>query len=265
MRQFRYATQTQISHQSTHTVVIFHIYPSCARQTHHADIIHSHHLPQPIGMTSFEVMLEFNVRGAAPTNTGEGLAFWIVSTPGAEGAVYGHSDMFNGLGIFFDSYDADSDVRYLSFLFFFCICGANYMSVCQHRMLASPMCLQCTMMEPSQLMPRALAINWVFALPIIETCLIPLVLRSPTLQVCVFILHSLCCKIPPPIDLLCNTTDNNGHLSIGLDLNNSGKFKSCIAVTDVRLRPDVDYFGLTVSEYAGLSPHCHLFLVLCAY
>lgn len=65
---------------------------------------------QPVTMNSWEVILEFGVHGAAPLSTGEGLAFWHVSDPDASGTVYGHSDKFGGLGIFFDSYDADGNV-----------------------------------------------------------------------------------------------------------------------------------------------------------
>ena len=38
----------------------------------------------------------------------DGLAFWFTSTKGFEGPVFGSSDKWNGLGIFFDSFDNDN-------------------------------------------------------------------------------------------------------------------------------------------------------------
>eukprot|EP00299_Pterocystis_sp_00344_P013889 c6849_g1_i1.p1 GENE.c6849_g1_i1~~c6849_g1_i1.p1 ORF type:complete len:466 (-),score=117.63 c6849_g1_i1:1292-2689(-) len=66
---------------------------------------------KPVQLESWEVIFEFGVHGVAPLSTGEGIAFWHVSetSPGSNGAVYGHSDRFGGLGIFFDSYDSDGN------------------------------------------------------------------------------------------------------------------------------------------------------------
>ena len=61
-------------------------------------------------MASWEVILDFTMNGPAPVNTGEGLAFWHVSDPDNKGSVYGHTDKFNGVGVFFDSFDSDGDV-----------------------------------------------------------------------------------------------------------------------------------------------------------
>jgi mannose-binding lectin 1 len=65
-------------------------------------------------MQSWNVIVEFAIHGPTPLSTGEGFAVWQVSdlAPGVDGPVYGHSDNFNGLGIFFDSYDADGNVSH---------------------------------------------------------------------------------------------------------------------------------------------------------
>jgi len=41
------------------------------------------------------------------------------------------------------------------------------------------------------------------------------------------------------------------HLTITMDVDNSGKFVPCISVKDVKLKKDEQYFGLTVSDYAS--------------
>ena len=88
-----------------------HVWSTLVRES---EIFTLSHGPQPVMMTSWEVLLEFNQHGDAPLSTGEGLAFWHVSHPtfGTNGPVYGHSDQFAGLGIFFDSYDADGNVNH---------------------------------------------------------------------------------------------------------------------------------------------------------
>ena len=37
-------------------------------------------------------------------------AVWYTETPGLEGNVFGSNDMWNGLGVFFDSFDNDGQV-----------------------------------------------------------------------------------------------------------------------------------------------------------
>eukprot|EP00298_Acanthocystis_sp_HF-20_P018071 c2188_g1_i1.p1 GENE.c2188_g1_i1~~c2188_g1_i1.p1 ORF type:complete len:277 (+),score=45.84 c2188_g1_i1:1063-1893(+) len=62
-------------------------------------------------MESWEVFFEFNVYGRAQLDTGEGFAFWYAVNGDDEhqGQVYGHSEKFNGIGVFFDSFDAHKD------------------------------------------------------------------------------------------------------------------------------------------------------------
>lgn len=38
----------------------------------------------------------------------DGLAFWFTEQRGAEGPVFGSSDMWKGLGVFFDTFDNDN-------------------------------------------------------------------------------------------------------------------------------------------------------------
>jgi mannose-binding lectin 1 len=61
-------------------------------------------------ITSFdwwEVELQFRVTGRGRIGA-DGLAFWYTSTKGFEGPVFGSSDKWNGLGVFFDSFDNDN-------------------------------------------------------------------------------------------------------------------------------------------------------------
>ncbi|TRY68820.1 hypothetical protein TCAL_12897 [Tigriopus californicus] len=61
-------------------------------------------------MTNFdwwEVELHFRVTGRGRIGA-DGLAFWYTANKGVEGPVFGSSDRWNGLGIFFDSFDNDN-------------------------------------------------------------------------------------------------------------------------------------------------------------
>ena len=55
----------------------------------------------------WEVEIQFRVTGRGRIGA-DGLAFWFTSTKGFEGPVFGSSDRWNGLGIFFDSFDNDN-------------------------------------------------------------------------------------------------------------------------------------------------------------
>jgi len=61
-------------------------------------------------VTSFdwwEVELQFRVTGRGRIGA-DGLAFWFTATKGFEGPVFGSSDKWQGLGVFFDSFDNDN-------------------------------------------------------------------------------------------------------------------------------------------------------------
>jgi len=61
-------------------------------------------------MTSFdwwEVEINFRVTGRGRIGA-DGLAFWYTANKGFEGPVFGSSDQWNGLGVFFDSFDNDN-------------------------------------------------------------------------------------------------------------------------------------------------------------
>lgn len=63
---------------------------------------------QPVLFDWWEVELIFRVTGRGRIGA-DGLAFWYTSSKGAyNGTVFGSSDMWNGLGIFFDSFDNDN-------------------------------------------------------------------------------------------------------------------------------------------------------------
>ena len=55
----------------------------------------------------WEVELQFRVTGRGRIGA-DGLAFWYTATKGFEGPVFGSSDRWNGLGVFFDSFDNDN-------------------------------------------------------------------------------------------------------------------------------------------------------------
>ncbi|XP_076635310.1 lectin, mannose binding protein ergic53 [Colletes latitarsis] len=64
---------------------------------------------QPITFDWWAVELIFRVTGRGRIGA-DGLAFWYTSTKGAyNGTVFGSSDQWNGLGIFFDSFDNDNN------------------------------------------------------------------------------------------------------------------------------------------------------------
>jgi len=55
----------------------------------------------------WEVEIVFRVTGRGRIGA-DGLAFWFTSTKGVEGPVFGSGDQWNGLGLFFDSFDNDN-------------------------------------------------------------------------------------------------------------------------------------------------------------
>ncbi|GAB6031904.1 hypothetical protein CHUAL_010298 [Chamberlinius hualienensis] len=55
----------------------------------------------------WEVEMVFRVTGRGRIGA-DGLAFWFTSQPGEEGPVFGSSDRWLGLGVFFDSFDNDN-------------------------------------------------------------------------------------------------------------------------------------------------------------
>eukprot|EP00298_Acanthocystis_sp_HF-20_P007955 c17381_g1_i2.p1 GENE.c17381_g1_i2~~c17381_g1_i2.p1 ORF type:complete len:468 (+),score=178.76 c17381_g1_i2:77-1480(+) len=157
---------------------------------------------QPVGMKSWEVILEIGSHGIPPLSTGEGLAFWHTTDPYSSGSVYGFSDRFNGLGIFFDSFDSDDNG------------------------------------EPD---PYILAMYNDGKNPIGTDG------AGTQLGVCFVGYRNL--QFPAKFKI--SYTPDQGQLSIGVDIENSGKFKSCMSVKNLVLDPEVQYFGLTVSDYGN--------------
>ncbi|XP_008560355.1 protein ERGIC-53 [Microplitis demolitor] len=63
---------------------------------------------QPTDFEWWEVDLKFNINGRGRIGA-DGLAFWYTTQTGNyDGPVFGSSDMWNGLGVFFDSFDNDN-------------------------------------------------------------------------------------------------------------------------------------------------------------
>ncbi|XP_045620916.1 protein ERGIC-53 isoform X2 [Procambarus clarkii] len=61
----------------------------------------------PTNFEWWEVDFVFRVTGRGRIGA-DGLAIWFADKPGVEGPVFGSSDQWNGLGIFFDSFDNDN-------------------------------------------------------------------------------------------------------------------------------------------------------------
>lgn len=57
----------------------------------------------PLTATNWEIEVEFKIHGKNQLY-GDGFAMWITKERGKLGPVFGHSDRFEGLGIFFDTY-----------------------------------------------------------------------------------------------------------------------------------------------------------------
>ncbi|XP_030624511.1 protein ERGIC-53 [Chanos chanos] len=60
----------------------------------------------PVSFEHWEAEVAFRVSGRGRMGA-DGLAIWFTSGQGLEGPVYGAADMWNGVGIFFDSFDND--------------------------------------------------------------------------------------------------------------------------------------------------------------
>ncbi|KAK8745592.1 hypothetical protein OTU49_000277, partial [Cherax quadricarinatus] len=61
----------------------------------------------PTNFEWWEVDFVFRVTGRGRIGA-DGLALWFADKPGVEGPVFGSSDKWNGLGVFFDSFDNDN-------------------------------------------------------------------------------------------------------------------------------------------------------------
>ena len=57
-------------------------------------------------LKAWEVEFDFHIGGAPTRGSGGGLAFWWTSEPANRGNIFGHTDTFKGLGIFFDTYES---------------------------------------------------------------------------------------------------------------------------------------------------------------
>ncbi|CAO3579496.1 unnamed protein product [Absidia cylindrospora] len=66
----------------------------------------------PITAHDFEVEFEFNVDGPTGHLYGDGFAMWLTKERASEGTVFGSKDRFDGLGVFFDTYDNERAHRH---------------------------------------------------------------------------------------------------------------------------------------------------------
>lgn len=58
----------------------------------------------PLTARQFEVEVEFAITGKSTGVSGDGMAIWFTEDRGVSGPVFGHKDLFRGLGIFIDTY-----------------------------------------------------------------------------------------------------------------------------------------------------------------
>merc|ERR1712230_47896 len=57
----------------------------------------------PLTATNWEIEVEFDINGQGNL-FGDGFAMWVTTDRAQQGPVFGNKDMFEGLGIFFDTY-----------------------------------------------------------------------------------------------------------------------------------------------------------------
>lgn len=63
-------------------------------------------MSSPITLSGgWEVEFDFHVGGAMTRGKGGGLAFWWTAEPAKPGPIYGHTDSFKGLVVYFDTYE----------------------------------------------------------------------------------------------------------------------------------------------------------------
>ncbi|KAF8554927.1 hypothetical protein OG21DRAFT_1439471 [Imleria badia] len=58
----------------------------------------------PLSSTNFVIEIEFKISGASSHLYGDGMAIWLTTDRAEPGSVFGSKDMFDGLGIFLDTY-----------------------------------------------------------------------------------------------------------------------------------------------------------------
>ena len=62
---------------------------------------------EPVTLSAWQVEFEFHIGGRPSRGAGGGLAFWFSKSQGRSGPIYGHDESFDGLGVFFDTYEGD--------------------------------------------------------------------------------------------------------------------------------------------------------------
>ncbi|KAI1278081.1 Vesicular integral-membrane protein VIP36 [Halotydeus destructor] len=65
----------------------------------------------PIYSPNWEAVVEFKVSGKGKDLFGDGMALWYVKTPLVPGPVFGNQELFDGLGIFLDTYANQNGVH----------------------------------------------------------------------------------------------------------------------------------------------------------
>ncbi|ORY93383.1 legume-like lectin family-domain-containing protein [Syncephalastrum racemosum] len=66
----------------------------------------------PLTAANFEIEFEFDVDGQSGHLYGDGFAMWLTKDRATVGPVFGSADRFEGLGIFFDTYDNERAHRH---------------------------------------------------------------------------------------------------------------------------------------------------------
>lgn len=65
---------------------------------------------QPVEMDSWEIHVELQIGGGGKIGA-DGMGLWYVAEPKQEGPAMGNKDYFKGVGVIFDSFDNDGQVR----------------------------------------------------------------------------------------------------------------------------------------------------------
>lgn len=62
---------------------------------------------EPIQFTNWEVEFSFRIHGVSAVGA-DGLAFWYTRSPGRLGTLFGHEELYDGLGVVIDTYDNEN-------------------------------------------------------------------------------------------------------------------------------------------------------------
>lgn len=80
----------------------------------------------PVHLKAWEIEMEFHVHGQGRHTFGDGFAFWYTRESQQQGPAYGNTMKFNGLGVIFDTFDNDKNVRLSIQVILWCFFGLPF-------------------------------------------------------------------------------------------------------------------------------------------